>query len=130
MSSLAAGGALGKHDLGNRRNLLVRNALRLNCGDFTALASDLLLWRGLMICITDTTELGRNVFRIDGQLNAEDVSVLDKKCSEAGRPHILDLSNLRSADTAGTEKLCELATSGVEIRGASPYLRLLLDDSG
>ncbi len=86
-------------------------------------------WRSLMIRITATTELQRTVFRIDGRLTAEDVPVLDKKCSEAGRPHMLDLSNLLSADAAGSKKLRELSAGGVEIRGAAPYVQLLIEGS-
>ena len=73
-----------------------------------------------MIRITETTELRQTVLRIDGRLTAEDVSVLDRKCSEVGRPHVLDVVGLQYADALGSEKLRELASSGVEIRGASP----------
>ncbi len=55
---------------------------------------------------------------------------LERKCREVGRPHVLDLSSLVSADAAGSEKLRELARSGVAVRGASPYLQLLIEDSG
>ena len=116
--------------MGNSFNLCICKWLRFAHDDLAALVWKLLTWRGLMIRINATTELQRTVFRIDGRLTAEDVPVLDKKCSEAGRPHMLDLSNLRSADAAGSKKLRELASSGVEIRGASPYLKLLLDNSG
>jgi hypothetical protein len=83
-----------------------------------------------MIRITHTIELQRTVFRIDGRLTEDDVPVLETTCAEVGRPHLLDLSGLKSADAAGSEKLRELASSGVEIRGASPYLRLLIDEGG
>lgn len=83
-----------------------------------------------MIRITDTTELDRTIWRIDGRLTADDVFVLDRRCGEVGKPHILDLAGLQSADSVGSEKLRRLASDGVEIRGASPYLRLLLDDTG
>ncbi len=83
-----------------------------------------------MIRITHTTEPGRTVFRIDGRLTSDELPVLERKCREVGRPHVLDLSDLVSADAAGSEKLREFASRGVEIRGASPYLKLLLDESG
>ncbi len=85
---------------------------------------------GGMIRITETTEAQRRVFRIDGRLTAENVPVLDSRCTEVGRPHVLDVAGLKSADAVGSEKLRELASSGVEIRGASPYLRLLIDEGG
>ncbi len=81
-----------------------------------------------MIHITDTTELKRTVFRINGRLIADDVPVLDKRCCEIGRPHVLDLSELLSTDRVGSAKLRELASAGVEIRGASRYIQLLIDD--
>ena len=82
-----------------------------------------------MISITDITESGQTVFRIDGRLTADDVPVLDESCSGIGKPHVLDLSKLQSVDAAGSEKLRELASDGVEIRGMSPYLKLLLEDN-
>lgn len=42
---------------------------------------------------------------------------------------ILDLSNLSSADPAGVEVLLELVSLGTQIRGASPYIELLLKGS-
>ncbi len=83
-----------------------------------------------MIRITDTTEHERTIWRIDGRLTAEDISVLDRKCGEVGKPHVLDLAGLQAADSAGSQKLRGLADDGVEIRGATPYLKLLLDDTG
>jgi hypothetical protein len=82
-----------------------------------------------MIRITETTEGQRRVFRIDGRLTAEDVPVLDERCTEVGRPHVLDIRGLRLADEVGSERLREFASSGVEIRGASPYLKLLIEDT-
>ncbi len=49
-----------------------------------------------MISITAATERQRTVLRIDGYLTAEDMPVLDEKCSGPGKPHVLDLSNLRT----------------------------------
>jgi hypothetical protein len=82
-----------------------------------------------MIRITETTEGQRRVFRIDGRLTAEDVPVLDERCTEAGRPYVLDIRGLRLADAVGSERLREFASSGVRIRGVSPYRKLLLEDN-
>jgi hypothetical protein len=54
---------------------------------------------------------------------------LEKRCSEIGRPHVLDLSGLLSADADGSKKLREFAAQDVEIRGASPYIQLLIGGS-
>lgn len=83
-----------------------------------------------MIRITETTEVQRRVLRVDGRLTAKDVPALDMGCTEVGRPDVLDLSHLVSADAAGAERLRELALGGVEIRGASPYIQLLIDEGG
>lgn len=83
-----------------------------------------------MLMITETLGPKGLVLRIDGRLTAEELPVLDKTCREIGRPYVLDLSGLQSADAAGSEKLRELAAGGVELRGASPYVQLLIDDSG
>ena len=83
-----------------------------------------------MIRITMRLEDQQRVFRIDGQLTAGDLPVVDRLCVEVGRPDVLDLTDLQSVDAAGSERLRELASSGVALQGASPYLRLLLDNSG
>ena len=80
-----------------------------------------------MIHITIQAERQQKIIRIDGRLDAEDVPLLDLKCSEIGGPHIVDISNMISADAAGAERLRHLVSSGVEIHGASPYLKLLID---
>ena len=82
-----------------------------------------------MIGITATTERRRNVLRIMGRLRADDVPVLEERCSEIGPSDVLDLAELQSADAAGSQKLRELASEGVEIRGASPYVQLLIEGS-
>ena len=42
---------------------------------------------------------------------------------------VLELSNLQSADKVGVDVLLELISLGVQIRGASPYIELLLKGS-
>ena len=81
-----------------------------------------------MIHIIHTTKSQQTVFQIDGRLTAEDGRVLEKSCSEIGRPHVLDLSKLQSADRTGSQKLREMTSTGVQIRGASRYIQLLMDD--
>ncbi len=81
-----------------------------------------------MIRIIHTTESQQTVFRIDGRLVAEDVPVLDKMCHQIGWPDILDLSELLSADAAASERLREFVRGGGMIRGATPYIQLLIND--
>lgn len=66
------------------------------------------------------------VLRIDGHLKSEDVAELRKECAAANGSLILELSDLRSADSAGAGVLGELASRGAKIRGASKYIELLL----
>lgn len=45
----------------------------------------------------------------------------------AGTPVRLDLSGLKTADAAGIKELRALAAKGAELRGASAYIRELVD---
>ncbi len=118
----------GVRDLDAHRKIFVRKELRLVDEDRSELAQYLHVRRIAMIHITDTTELDRTIWRVDGRLTADDVSVLDRRCGEVGKPHVLDLTGLQSADSVGSEELRRLASDGVEIRGASPYIQLLIND--
>ena len=80
----------------------------------------------MAIKITRTSNADRAVLRIDGHLRSEDVAELRKACAAANGSLVLELSNLRSADSAGAETLRELASRGTKIRGASRYIELLL----
>ena len=42
---------------------------------------------------------------------------------------MLDLSNLLFADDAGIDVIRTLGEKGAELRGASPFVQLLLDDA-
>ena len=62
-------------------------------------------------------------------LTSRDLAELDKDFVAAGWPHVLDLTNLQSADAAGVDRLRELISHGTRVEGISPYLQLLLEDS-
>lgn len=81
------------------------------------------------IRITRTSDAHETVLRIDGQLRCENVAELTKEHRFVEGPLVLELSNLQSADTAGVDVLLELISMGVQIRGASPYIELLLKGS-
>ncbi len=53
---------------------------------------------------------------------------LRKACGPIEGALVIDLSNLRYADAEGTDLIRTLAKGGAEIRGASPYIQLLLAD--
>jgi len=79
-----------------------------------------------MIRITRASDDQGAVLRIDGQLRSEDVDELGKEYRNVEGPAVLELTNLRSADAAGVALLLELVSLGAEVRGASPYIELLL----
>jgi hypothetical protein len=70
----------------------------------------------------DITTIG-----VVGRLGDAAVVILGEACSGAGRPLVLDLSDLTSASDAGVLQLRRLAGEGVHLLGASRYMRLLLD---
>jgi len=81
------------------------------------------------IRITKTASDREAVLRVDGQLRAENVAELTREQRSVEGPLVLDLSNLQSADEAGVDVLLELISMGIRIRGASPYIELLLNSN-
>jgi hypothetical protein len=76
--------------------------------------------------ITMTVEAPQTVLRIDGRLRSEDVDELTAALRSVQGTAILDLSELQSADREGADVLRKLVSLGAEVRGASPYIQLLL----
>jgi anti-anti-sigma regulatory factor len=66
------------------------------------------------------------VVHVDGRLSVLGVRNLDCTITGAAGPVIVDLSNLLSADDAGVAALRLLSEQGVQLRGVSPYMTLLL----
>ena len=83
----------------------------------------------MSIRITKTSDARETVLRIDGQLRMENVAELTKEHRSVEGTLVLELSDLQSADKAGVEVLLELVSLGAQIRGASPYIELLLKGS-
>ncbi len=83
----------------------------------------------MSIRITRTSDSQETVLRIDGQLCLENVAELTREHRSVEGPLVLELSDLQSADKAGVDVLLELISLGVGIRGASPYIDLLLKGS-
>jgi hypothetical protein len=76
--------------------------------------------------ITKTLDACQTVLKVDGWLKGDDVDELSRAyCSVQGAA-ALDLSELQSADREGVAILREIVSLGTEIRGASPYIELLL----
>jgi anti-anti-sigma regulatory factor len=59
-------------------------------------------------------------------LRLEVVAELERVISEGSGPLWLDLSELRSADSAGFAALRALCAASASLVGASPYIKLLL----
>jgi anti-anti-sigma regulatory factor len=80
----------------------------------------------MTIYIACSSDSGIRVVRLEGWLEAEAVAELERVISGGSGPLRLDLSELRSADTAGLAALRALRAAGTSIVGASPYIKLLL----
>lgn len=80
----------------------------------------------MSIHISATAKATRTVVKVDGRLHADDMEELTRVLDSVQGPKELDLSELTSADRTGVAALRELISRGTEIRGASPYIELLL----
>jgi anti-anti-sigma regulatory factor len=68
------------------------------------------------------------VVHVDGRLAVGGVRELDRAATVATGAVILDLTNLLSVDDAGVAALRVLSERGARLRGASPYVTLLLGE--
>jgi len=80
----------------------------------------------MSIRVETTSDTYGTVLKVDGRLTSEDVDELARAFRSAQTTTALDLSDLQSADPAGLELLREIIALGAEVRGASPYIELLL----
>ena len=80
---------------------------------------------GFRLIVSETPDI--TTIGVVGRLGDDAVVILGETCSGAGRPLVLDLSELTSASDAGVLQLRRLAGEGVHLLGASRYMRLLLD---
>jgi hypothetical protein len=78
----------------------------------------------MLVRITRTIQDCTTVLQVDGGLFSEFVPEMTRECDSLDEAFILDLTNLYCIDAAGAAMLAELACKGVEIRGASPYITL------
>jgi len=82
--------------------------------------------RLMSLYISSSSDSGISIVRLEGWLEGEAVGELERVVSGSSGPLRLDLSELRSADTAGVAALRALRAAGASIVGASPYIKLLL----
>jgi hypothetical protein len=76
-----------------------------------------------------TSEGPETVVRIAGHLTCSAVEQLRKICDPVGGALVLDLSSLLFADDEGIDAVQATGEKGAEIRGASPFIQLLLDET-
>jgi len=81
------------------------------------------------IRIDVTSEGPETVVRIAGRLTDSAVEQLRKVCDPIGGAIVLDLSSLMFADDAGIDVIRELRARKAALRGASPFIQLLLNDT-
>ena len=81
----------------------------------------------MTVRIETSAEGMKTTVSVAGRLEERVVSELVKTCLSAESELVLDLTHLRSADPAGIEVIQELVQGGAVLRGASPFIRLLLD---
>ena len=67
------------------------------------------------------------VVSIAGRLNSSSVTQLHKTCDQIEIPFRIDLSELLFADEEGINAIRAICARGGQVKGASPYVRLLLD---
>ena len=71
------------------------------------------------------------VVHVAGRLTGSAVTQLSEACEPLADHIVLDLSKLKFTDDAGTEAIRTLRERGADIRGASSFIKLLIDgDTG
>lgn len=67
------------------------------------------------------------VFSIAGRLAGNAVAQLKKACDPIEEQVVMDLTNLLFADDRGIDAIRSLIDRGWQVRGASPFVQLLLE---
>ncbi len=83
----------------------------------------------MAIRIDITSEGPEVVVHLAGRLSGGAGTELRKACGPIEGAFVLDLSELLFADDAGIEVIRAVGEQGAEIRGASPFVQLLLGNS-
>jgi len=84
----------------------------------------------MTILIAHLKHSGSQALKVDGHLTAEDTELLVHACGAVTGGLVLDLRDLRSADRRGVSALRDLRARGAIFTGLSPYLTLLLRETG
>jgi anti-anti-sigma regulatory factor len=73
------------------------------------------------------TEGAAVVLHVAGRLAGEAITQLTDVCEPIEGQYVLDLSKLMFADEAGAEVIRTLRERGADIRGASSFIKLLIN---
>jgi hypothetical protein len=67
------------------------------------------------------------VLHVAGRLTGPAIAQLSDACGQIDDDYVLDLSMLMFADDAGADAIRTLKEGGAEIRGASSFIKLLIN---
>lgn len=81
------------------------------------------------IRIDITSDGPEKVVRVAGRITGSAVEQLRKVCDSIKGPFVLDLSSLMFGDDAGIDVIRAMSAKGAALRGVSPFIQLLLDDT-
>ena len=82
----------------------------------------------MTIRIDTTLGITETIVSVSGRLEGAGVEELMRVCRSIGGEFVLDLTGVRSADPAGIDAIREMTLRSARLRGASPFMRLLLED--
>lgn len=69
------------------------------------------------------------VVHVAGRLSGRAVAQFRQACDPIEDAFVLDLSDLLFADATGLDIIRRIVEKGAEVRGASPFVQLLLKDA-
>ena len=82
----------------------------------------------MTVRIETTSEGSKTVVSVAGRLEGSGVREFLRTCRSITGEFVLDLTGLRSADADGIDAIHKAVSGGAELRGVSPFIRLLIDD--
>jgi anti-anti-sigma regulatory factor len=71
----------------------------------------------------------KTVVHVAGRLSGRAVAQFSEACDPIEDAFVLDLSDLLFADATGIDVIQTTVEKGAEVRGASPFVQLLLKDA-